>query len=572
MPRIVIDPVTRIEGHLRIEAQIDAGVVTDAWSAGTMFRGLETILRGRDPREAWMYAQRVCGVCTTVHAICSVRAVENALGISIPENARILRNIIEIAQFVHDHVIHFYHLHALDWIDVVSAAKANPTATSNLQKSISDWTNNTPAYFQAVQQRLTTLVGSGQLGPFANGYWGHPAYTLPPEANLLLLAHYLEALDFQRDYIKIHALLGGKSPHPQTYAVGGMAIPLDKTTSSVLNLSKIATMKALAQKGVDFVNRVYLPDVMLLARSYPKWFSLGGGAGNMLAFGDFPQAPNLQNLYLTRGAIFAANLATAPEAIDQTMIKEYVAHSWYSYSTGDTVPLHPSAGQTTPKYTGPTPPYAYLDTNGKYSWLKTPRYRDKSMEVGPLARMMVAYAAKHPDVTREINALTSALSIAPAALFSTMGRVAARAVETRILAAKLSPWLDELASHINAGDVVTANTAKWQPSTWPASAVGVGYTEAPRGALGHWVSIKNGKIDNYQCVVPTTWNGSPRDAAGTRGPFEKAIRNLAVADANRPLEILRAVHAFDPCMACSVHVVDARHRELTVISNSLLRR
>lgn len=570
--RLVIDPLTRIEGHLRIETKLDAtNKITEAYSAGTMFRGLEIILKGRDPREAWMYTQRVCGVCTTVHAICSVRAVENALKVTIPENARLIRNILEIAQFIHDHTIHFYHLHALDWVDVTSALKASASATSTLQKSISDWSNNSTAYFQAVQDKLRTLVNSGQLGPFANGYWGHPAYKLSPEANLMLTAHYLEALNFQRDYIKIHATIGGKNPHPQTYAVGGMTVPLDKSSSKALNPTKIATLKTIAQQGVDFVNKVYYPDVLLVAKTYKEWAKVGAGVPNMLSFGDFPQ-DQAGNLYLPRGIVLNRNLAVAPRALDQTQIKEYIARSWYSYSSGDSTGLHPSQGQTTPNYTGPTPPYANIVATGKYSWLKTPRYNNQPMEVGPLARMAVAYAAGVPSVRTEINNLLSTLGLGAADLFSTLGRTAARAVETKILAPLLGQWLSNLSDRINGGDLVTCNNSKWNPSTWPSNVSGWGTTEAPRGGLGHWVNIVNGKINSYQCVVPTTWNGSPRDAAGIRGPFEESLIGQTVVDPNRPLEILRTIHSFDPCMACAVHVVDAKDRPVTEISNSFMRR
>src|SRR5512136_2942445 len=282
--RIVIDPLTRIEGHLRIEAQVEAGVVTDAWSASTMFRGIEAILRGRDPREAWLFTQRICGVCTTVHAISSVRAVEDALGITIPDNARLVRNLMEAAQYVQDHVIHFYHLHALDWVDVISALSADPTATSQLARSISDWPNSSPSYFQGVRDRLQTFVNSGQLGPFANSYWGHPAYQLPAEANLLAVAHYLEALDWQRDIIKMHALLGGKNPHPQTYLVGGVAIPVDPNSPNAINPQRIAQLRSLARQGLDFVQKVYIPDLLLVASRYKDWAGLGRGVGNFLAY------------------------------------------------------------------------------------------------------------------------------------------------------------------------------------------------------------------------------------------------------------------------------------------------
>ncbi len=283
--RIVIDPLTRIEGHLRMEVQVDQGVVTDAWSSSTMFRGIELIVQGRDPRDAWLFLQRLCGVCTTVHAIASVRSVENALGIAIPNNARLLRNLLEAAQFVQDHVIHFYHLHGADWVDIPNALAADPAATSALAQSVSTWPNSSTQYFTSVRDRLQSFVNSGQLGLFANGYWGHPAYQLPPEANLLATAHYLEALDWQRTVIKIHALLGGKNPHPQTYLVGGMATPLDPTDSHSITPARIDQMKTLAQQALDFVVKVYLPDLVLIASYYKNWANWGGGYKNLLSFG-----------------------------------------------------------------------------------------------------------------------------------------------------------------------------------------------------------------------------------------------------------------------------------------------
>jgi hydrogenase large subunit len=565
--KIVIDPLTRIEGHLRVEVQVENGVVTDAWSSSTSFRGIETILKGRDPRDAWIFAQRVCGVCTTVHAICSVRAVENALGITVPENAHILRNLIEAAQFVQDHVIHFYHLHALDWVDVVNALSADSTATSALAKSISDWPNSSASYFQGVKERLQAFVKSGQLGIFANGYWGHPAYELPSEANLLAVAHYLEALDWQREMIKMHAILGGKNPHPQTYLVGGMATPLHSSNQNAINLQRVVQLRSLAAQALDFVARVYIPDLLLVASHYTNWAALGEGVGNYLAYGDFPMGDSGDpaDLWLPRGVILNKNIDSPPLPLDHNQVKEYVTHSWYAYAGGDTAARHPWDGETQPNYTGPQPPYDLLETDGKYSWLKAPRYDDKSMEVGPLARMLVAYAAGHTRVREVVNDVLATLGAGPEVLFSTLGRVAARGVETLIVAEMMDPWLNQLEANIQSGNLTIHNNALWDPASWPAEAVGWGATEAPRGALGHWVRIQNSKIENYQMVVSTTWNGSPRDALGQRGAWEEALVGTPVADPENPVEILRTVHSFDPCMACSVHVVDGRSREITRI-------
>jgi Ni,Fe-hydrogenase I large subunit len=498
-----------------------------------------------------------------------VRAVENALGITIPSNARIIRNLLEAALFVTDHVVHFYHLHALDWVDIVSALSANPTTTSNLQKSLSTWPNNTPEYFTSVKARVQNFVSSGQLGPFANGYWGHPAYTLPPEVNLLAVAHYLEALNYQREVIKIHAVLGGKNPHPQTYLVGGMSIPVDPNSPVAVNPTRIAQMRGWAAQALDFIQRVYLPDLKAIANAYKTdWTALGSGVGNFLSYGDFPtdDSGTTAALWLPPGIVLNRNLAAAPQPVDQQKIKEYVTHSWYAYTAGDQAALHPTQGETTPNFTGPQPPYQYLQTDNKYSWLKAPRYNDMVMEVGPLARMVVAYANGHTRVRQEIDAFLSALSLPASALYSTLGRVAARGIETLLIAEQLEPWITQLETNMNTGNLATHNSYRWSPSTWPASASGWGATEAPRGALGHWVSIDaNHKIASYQIVVPSTWNGSPRDALGQRGAWEQALIGLPVQDPQRPVEILRTVHSFDPCMACAVHLLDAQGHEVTTI-------
>ncbi len=556
--RIVIDPLTRIEGHLRIEATLDnQSVVTDAWSSSTMFRGIERVLTGRDPREAWIYAQRICGVCTTVHAIASVRAVENALGITIPDNARLIRNLIEAAQFVQDHVMHFYHLHALDWVDVVSALAADPAETSRLARSISAWPNSETAYFRGVQERLQSFVDSGQLGLFANGYWGHPAHALPAELNLLAVAHYLEALDWQKDFIQIQAILGGKNPHPQTYLVGGVAIPVDPNSGQAINPGRIAALKTLVDRAVDFVTQVYLPDVLAIAGYYPEWATFGEGVGNYLSYGDFPMGDgDPGSRWLPAGIVLNKNLAAPPQPVETDLITEYVTHSWYTYGNGDGAGKHPSVGETRPNYTGPQPPYEHLDIAGKYSWLKTPRYDDQPMEVGPLARMVVAYAAGHSQVKALMEGVLDQLDLQLAALLSTLGRVAARAIETQLIVEEMGGWVNELEANMISGKLAIHNGVQWDPASWPAETFGFGTTEAPRGGLGHWVHIKDGQIANYQAVVPTTWNGSPRDVNGVRGPFEAALIGTPVADPDRPLEILRTIHSFDPCMACSVHLVD----------------
>ena len=564
MARIVVDPVTRIEGHLRIEAQLEGNKVSDAWSSGTMFRGIELILRGRDPREAWIWTQRICGVCTTVHALASVRAVENALGIEVPDNARLIRNLIGGSQLVQDHVIHFYHLHALDWVDVTLALEADPAKTSQLAQSISDWPKSSTTYFRGVQDRVKTLVASKQLSLFASGYWGHPAYQLPPEANLMAVAHYIEALDFQREFIRMHAVLGGKNPHLQTYLVGGMSTALDPNEPDApINPERITLLMKLVEDAQEFVNKVYIPDVLAVAPFYRDWFTRGEGLGNFLAYGEYPSSSinDPAGFFFPRGIILNRDLSKV-HPMDPANVTEYVTHSWYDYPNGDGGALHPAQGETRPHYTGPTPPFEHLDVDKKYSWLKAPRYQDKAMEVGPLARMLVAYASGHKDVQAAVNGVLAKLNAPPTALFSTLGRIAARAIETKIMAAQLKVWVVELQRHLGSGDTRIHAGEKWDPDTWPKTAQGFGFHEAPRGALGHWVEIEDKKIKNYQCVVPSTWNAGPRDAHGQRGAYEAALLNTPLADPERPVEILRTVHSFDPCLACAVHVVDLEGRVL----------
>jgi len=562
MTRLVVDPVTRIEGHLRIEAEVDGGSVKEAWSSSTMFRGVELILKGRDPRDAWAFTQRICGVCTTVHAIASIRAVENAIGAVPPPNARLLRNLIIASQCIQDHVVHFYHLHALDWVDIVSALKADPAKTATLAQSISDWPLSSPTYFAGVQNKVKAFVERGQLGPFAGAYWGHPAYKLPPEANLMAVAHYLEALEWQREVIKIHAILGGKNPHLQGFLVGGAATPVDPDKQAAINAGSIAAIRGLIAKAKDFVARVYIPDLLAVASFYKDWAGHGKGVGNYLVYGEYPEDDgNPPKLFLPSGVIRGGDLSKV-EPFDPEKITEFVKHSWYDYGEGDDKGLHPTEGETKPHYTGPQPPYEHLDTEAKYSWLKAPRYDGLPMEVGPLSRMLVAYASGHPRVKELVTLVLGKLNVGPAALFSTLGRVGARGIETLLLAERIEGWLDELAANMASRDLRIHDNSKWEPASWPRDCTGAGFHEAPRGALGHWVHIKDGAIQNYQCIVPSTWNAGPRDPSGQRGPYEEALVGTPLANAEQPLEILRTIHSFDPCLACGVHVVDAKKHEL----------
>jgi hydrogenase large subunit len=565
MARIVIDPITRIEGHLRIEATVENGQVVDAFSSGTMVRGFERILKGRDPRDAWAFTERACGVCTTVHALASVRAVEDALQISVPENAELIRNLMFCAQYVQDHVIHFYHLHALDWVDVVSALSADPAETSKIAQSISKWPKSSPGYFSDLQARLTAFVESGQLGIFNKGYWGHPEYKLPPEVNLMAVAHYLEALAWQKELVKIHAIFGGKNPHPN-YLVGGVPCSINLDEVNAINSERLNHVQHLIKEAIQVVEQLYIPDLLAIASFYKDWAAYGGGLSNYLAYGDLPTRGYNQpdSFKFPRGAILDRNLNEVHEVNghDTEEIKEYIAHSWYRYGAGEEAGLHPFEGETELNYTGPKPPYEELDIEGKYSWIKTPRWRDHPMEVGPLARLLVAHASGHEEVTEVITEALGKLDVPLEALFSTLGRTAARGLETRLVAHWMQEFYDDLITHVGGGNTSTFTRERWDPSTWPESADGVGLTEAPRGALAHWIRIRDGKIDNYQLVVPSTWNASPRDAQGQRSSYEAALLDTPVANPEQPLEILRTVHSFDPCIACAVHLYDPEGKDL----------
>ncbi len=564
--KIAVDPITRIEGHLRIEARIENGRIVDAWSSSTAFRGIETILKGRDPRDAHHFTQRFCGVCTTVHSMASIRAVEHALGIQVPDNARLIRNLIMAAQNIQDHIVHFYHLHALDWVDIVSALSADPAATSKLAQSISDYPRSSTAYFKTVQDKIKAFAGTGRLGPFQNGYWGHSAYNLPPEANLMAVAHYLDALDLQKEIIKIHAILGSKNPHPQTFLVGGMAIPVDPDSQNALNADKIAQLRKFFRKARAFTEQAYLPDLLAVASFYTDWAQVGGGVGNFLCYGDFPDRENggPDSFFMPRGIVMGRDLKRVLP-VDQEKITEYVTRSWYEYADGDQRGLHPWKGETVPNYTGPRPPYDFLKTEGKYSWVKAPRYDDRPMEVGPLARMVTAYAAGQPQVQEIVHFVLNKLNVGADVLFSTLGRTAARGMETLLLAQKAEFWLDQLADNMSRGILETHHGDRWEPSTWPQEVSGYGFHEAPRGALGHWVRIENGAIANFQAVVPSTWNAGPRDARGQIGPYEAALIGTPIANEEQPLEILRTIHSFDPCLACAVHVLDGRGNEVVKV-------
>ena len=579
--RVVVDPVTRIEGHMRCEVNLDENnVIRNAVSTGTMWRGLEVILKGRDPRDAWAFVQRICGVCTGTHALTSVRAVEDALGIDIPENANSIRNIMQLALQVHDHLVHFYHLHALDWVNPVNALKADPKATSELQQAVSPrHPKSSPGYFRDIQTRLRNFVESGQLGPFKNGYWTNPAYLLPPEADLMAVTHYLEALDFQKEIMTVRTIFGGKDTHPN-WLVGGVpcAINMDgvQGAGAPVNMERLNYVRSITRRAIEFVNNVYIPDVIAIGGFYRNWLYGGGLSGqNVLAYGDIPDRANdysPENLMMPVGAIINGKLDEVHpvDVRDPEQIQEFVPHSWYKYPD-EARGLHPWDGITEASYelgpnlVGTRTDIKRIDEGGKYSWIKAPRWRGHAMEVGPLARYIVGYAQGHEYFTDQINRTLRALDLPVSALFSTLGRTAARALEAQWAAETQLYFVDKLIANIKAGDSATANTEKFDPKTWPDEVRGVGFTEAPRGALGHWVRIKDTRIDNYQCVVPTTWNGSPRDNEGNIGAFEASLMNTKVEVAEEPVEILRTLHSFDPCLACSTHVMSEDGEELATV-------
>ena len=553
--RITIDPVTRIEGHLRVDCEINGGKVTKAWSSGQMWRGVELILVGRDPRDAWTITQRICGVCTTVHAIASVRAVENALKLEVPLNAQYIRNMIVAAHAIHDHIVHFYHLSALDFVDVVSALKADPVKAAAWIERYSDWPLNGKEVMKQTQEKLKSFVGTGQLGPFTNGYWGHPAMKLTPEINLVAVAHYLQALDIQRQANKIVTILGSKTPHIQNLAVGGVSNPIAVDSQSVLTVDRLMAIKTQIDKLADFVNKVYLIDVAAIGSVYADWTGYGAGVTNYLSAPDFPIDTKGTEFMVPGGYIPGGDLAkyqpikSFGDDFLGKGVEESVKHSWYSYTADG--PLHPYKGETKPQYTD-------FQDDGKYSWLKAPTFYGKRAQVGPLAAVLNAVAAGHQPTVATVNKVLDTVSalvgskVGVSALHSTIGRHAARAVRCATMVDLLQANWDKLVANIGAGDVATFN----KPVFPKGEIMGFGFHEAPRGLLSHWTVIRDGKIANYQCVVPSTWNAGPRSEDDAPGPYEASLVDNPVADPEKPLEVLRTIHSFDPCIACAVHVHD----------------
>jgi hydrogenase large subunit len=560
--RITIDPITRIEGHLRIDVEVDNNAVSNAWASCTMWRGIENILKGRDPRDAWLFTQRFCGVCTTVHAMASVRSVEDALKLEVPLNAQYIRNLILIAHALHDHIVHFYQLSALDWVDIMQIPKADPAATAKLAESLSPWPRNSKTEFKAAQDRVKAVAASGQLGIFMNGYWGHPAMRLSPEVNLLAFTHYIQALEYQRKALQVVGILGGKTPHIQNLTVGGVANAIDLDSTSALDMDKLEMIRVLLGEVVEFVNQVYFIDVCAVAAMYPEWFKIGKGVNNYLAVPDLPLDSAGSSYELPGGYIMNGNIGgvhafkTAADEDFRKGVSEDVAHAYYH---GDK-PLHPYKGVTDPDFTG-------WNGDQKYSWVKAPRFNGAPMQVGPLSQVLVGFAQGHPLTKKyavkaiETIGAVGHIQVTPGMLESTLGRHGARAIRCAMLGELAQKHLQLLIDNVAKGDYSVHNVPVF-PS---GEAEGVGTHEAPRGTLSHWIVIKDGKIKNYQAVVPSTWNASPRDASGAHGPYEASLLHTPLARPEEPLEVLRTVHSFDPCMACACHTFDPSGRQIAKV-------
>jgi hydrogenase large subunit len=525
MARISIDPVTRIEGHLRIDVEVDGGVVNKAWASCTMWRGLETILRGRDAREGWVFAQRFCGVCTTVHAVASVRAVEDALSLEIPPNAQYIRNLILIGHALHDNIVHFYHLSSLDFVDILQIPKADPAKAASIAEGYSSWTGNSRQELAAVQTKVKGLVASGQLGIFSHGYWG-------------------------------------QTPHIQNLAVGGVMNAINLNSLATMNMDRLGMLQAIIADLIPFVQQVFLADTCLLAAYYPEYLHLGKGVANYLAVPDLPLDAKASKFDLPGGVIMNGNLAGVRPIVNwqdaefRKAVTEDSARAWYQ--GGGRLP--PYKGEQVPDYTDFNP-------DAKYTWVKAPRYNGNPMQTGPLATVLVGYASGHAktrqwtDTAFSRIAAVNGLKVTPDDLQSTMGRYLGRAIRSSILSDLALEHLQLLTTNILNGDDTTYNA----PQFPTGEIMGMGMHEAPRGALSHWVVIEKGAFTNYQAVVPTTWNASPRDENGVPGPYETSLIGSPVVDAEKPLEVLRTVHSFDPCMACSCHTLDATGKEIAQV-------
>ena len=559
---ITVDPITRIEGHLRIDVEVDRGKVQNSWSSGQMWRGIEKILEGRDPRDAWVFTQRICGVCTTVHAIASVRSVENALQINPPLNAQLIRNLLITSHALHDHIVHFYHLSALDWVDVVSALDGNPVTTAKLAESLSPWPGNGVKDLTAVKEKLASFVSKGQLGIFTNGYWGHPAMDLPPDVNLLAVSHYLQALEAQKVANRVVSLLGAKTPNIQNLAVGGVANAINLDNEATLNMAKLWQIKGYLDEVKAFVDQVYFPDVAAIGAMYAPWLGYGAGVTNYLSVPDLPTNAEGTEFQMPGGVIMNKDLGSYRpitsfnDDLFRDNVAESIAHSWYD---GDWQ-KHPWEEDTVPAY-------SEYDYEGRYSWVKAPRFEGQPMQVGPLAQVLAGLAAgdeltvKYATEFLNLAGAVAGVKLTPAVLHSTLGRHAARAIRARVIADLAITHWEALIANISSGD-----TDIFTPFEFPRGEIqGYGFHEAPRGTLSHWCVIEDGKIKRYQCVVPSTWNAGPRDGEGQVGPYEASLIGNPIADPERPLEVLRTIHSFDPCLACAIHTHDPDGKEVSKV-------
>lgn len=550
--KIVIDPITRIEGHLRIEVEIDENnIVQEAWASGQLFRGIETIIKGRDPRDAALIAQRICGVCTNVHYRASISAVEKAYGITIPKNAEIIRNLVTLSLFVQDHIVHYYHLHSLDFVDITKALEADcAKASAEAEQWSQHPYRNSQGHLESVQEKLSGFVKAGRLGLFSNGYWGHEGYRLTPEQNLVHMNHYLEALRIQREISQAIAIFGGKTPHPQYLVVGGVT-----SVADMLNPQRLNDFLFIIKEVRDFIERAYIPDMKMIVSAYHDSIKAGEGraSGNFMACGGYRFGHNTP--LFADGVIYGHDF-TATEPFDAAKITEEASRSWYE----EDMPLSPYEGETTPFYTDLNED-GTLKTEGKYSWVKAPRYGGEVMEVGPLARMIIGMAKNSPIIAPYMERFMEQTGLELIDFSSGVGRNAARAVEAQICCDYLFDMMSDLIENIKYYDETT--WTKYVFEELPKAAEGAGIFEVPRGVLGHFVRIEEARIANYQAVVPTTWNASPKDARNRRGAYEESLIGLKLSDPSAPLEVLRVIHSFDPCLACAVHVIDVRGKELS---------
>lgn len=554
--RITIDPITRIEGHLRIDVEAAGGKITNAWSSVQAFRGIETIMRGKDPRNGWAMTQRFCGVCTTTHALGSIRAVEDALQVEIPVNAQMMRNIVLCIQGLQDHIVHFYHLTALDWVDIVSATKADPVKAGQIASTLSNWPSNSIAEMKDAKERLLKFVNTGNLGIYGSGYWGHPDMRLSPELNLIGFAHYLQALEYQRDAAEAVAIIGGKNPHIQNLCVGGISTAIDMNSIAAMNMERVEWIRTLLAKVGRFVREVYIPDVIAIGSAYKDWFDKGQCSDRYICCPDIPMDRTNTKFGMTGGTLFNGKFTEIKDWKDPYLrdnITENTTHGWYNNPKPT---LAPYEGEQIPAYDG-------FNADGKYSWCKSPRFEGEVTQVGPVAHMLINYAAKNPMVVKYVDYVLNKVGLKASQLNSTMGRNAARAVRSLCLVDEAETCMQTFLDNYGKGDTTYVNNI--HKDIPEGEYKGVGFEEAPRGMLSHWVVIKDKVFSNYEAVVPSTWLAGPRDEKGKMGPYEEALMKTPLIQPEKPLEVLRSIHSFDPCIACAAHMVNPDGKEIVNI-------